>query len=73
MTTEKTISTPDPRVITILKKIIADQKLIHEHIRSGRSLSELASTGFKFVQFMEIPTIDNLPLKDVSTEEKSNQ
>lgn len=52
MKPEKHISTPDPKFVAILKKIIADKKIIHEHIRSGKSLSELEVKGFKFIKFL---------------------
>lgn len=52
MKPEKHISTPDPKVVAILKRMIADKKIIHEHIRNGKSLSELAPKGFKFVKFL---------------------
>ncbi|WP_161596632.1 hypothetical protein [Chitinophaga vietnamensis] len=39
-----------PKVIAMLKKMIADKKLIHEYITNGRDLSELKSKGIKFVQ-----------------------
>ncbi|SEW29292.1 hypothetical protein [Chitinophaga arvensicola] len=50
MKQEKNISTPNPKVITILKKMIEDKKLIHDYITNGRDLSELKSKGIKFVQ-----------------------
>lgn len=50
MKQEKNISTPNPKVIAILQKMIADKKLIHDYITNGRDLSELKSKGIKFVQ-----------------------
>ena len=50
MKPEKHISTPDPKIIAILKKMIEDKKLIHDYITNGRDLSELKSKGIKFVQ-----------------------
>lgn len=52
MKQEKNISTPNPKFVAILKKIIEDKKVIHEHIRSGKSISELEAKGFKFVKFL---------------------
>lgn len=52
MKQEKNISTPNPKFVAILKKIIEDKKVIHEHIRSGKSISELEAKGFKFVNFL---------------------
>jgi hypothetical protein len=46
----KHISTPEPRIVAVLKKMIADKKLIHDYITNGRDLSELKSKGIKFVQ-----------------------
>lgn len=46
----KHISTPDPKIVDILKKMIEDKKLIHDYITNGRDFSELKSKGIKFVQ-----------------------
>ncbi len=50
MKQEKKISTPEPKIISTLKKMIEDKKLIHDYITNGRDLSELTSKGIKFVQ-----------------------
>ena len=48
----KHISTPEPKIVTILKKMIADKQIIHEHLTKGGSISELEAKGFKFVKFL---------------------
>ncbi|PSL50098.1 hypothetical protein CLV51_1011442 [Chitinophaga niastensis] len=52
MKPEKNISKPEPRIITVLKKMIEDKKVIHEHLSKGGKLSELEAKGFKFVKFL---------------------
>lgn len=46
----KHISTPEPKIVTILKKMIADKQIIHEHFSRGGKISELKAKGFKFVK-----------------------
>lgn len=40
----KKISTPQP--------MIADKKVIHEHLTQGGGISELEAKGFNFVKFL---------------------
>lgn len=39
-----------PKVIAMLKKIIADKQTIHEHLSNGGTITELEAKGFKFVR-----------------------
>lgn len=39
-------------MVTILKKMIEDKKIIHDHLSKGGKVSELEAKGFKFVKFL---------------------